>query len=125
MRDIEALVRSCPECEKHVTPSKEPLLQSTLPPWEKVASDLFELEGQMYLMVVDYYSRFIEVKKLGSTSSDSVIKGLKTLFSHYGIPAVMVSDNGLQYSSNEMEEFADHYGFSYITSSSITPKQMD
>ena len=45
-REVENFVRSCPECQKNTPPSKEPLMPSELPkhPWEKVASDLFELD---------------------------------------------------------------------------------
>ena len=88
----------------------ELLLQSPLPnhPWEKVTSDLFEFKG---ILVVDYYSRFIEVQKLTSTTSSAVITALKAIFSHHGIPSVLVSDNGPQYTSAEMKSFAAMYGF--------------
>ena len=41
----------------------EPLILSKLPdrPWQKVATDLFEYQKSQYLLVVDYYSRFIEL----------------------------------------------------------------
>ena len=92
-----------------------PLLQSPLPkhPWEKVASDIFEFKGTSYLLVVDYFSRFIEVQKLTSTA---VVTALKAIFSRYGVPSVVVSDNGPQYTSEEMKNFAAIYGFSQSTS---------
>ena len=73
--EIEALVKSCPVCQKMTPPSREPLLQSTFPdyPFERVSSDLFALKGVMYLLLVDYYSRYIEVNKVTSTTSASVI----------------------------------------------------
>jgi hypothetical protein len=42
-------------------------------PWQVVASDLFMLNGNTYLLVVDYYSRYPEVIKLQSTVSTSVL----------------------------------------------------
>ena len=44
------------------------MLTTPLPsyPWEQVAADLFELKHCNYLLVVDYYSRFVEVQKLTS-----------------------------------------------------------
>jgi hypothetical protein len=47
---------------------------------QKVASDLFELNGQMYLLVIDYFSRYFEIAKLFNTSSQSVINHLKSMF---------------------------------------------
>ena len=33
-------------------------------PWQKVGMDLFEWQILAYLIIVDYYSRFIEIAKL-------------------------------------------------------------
>ena len=110
--------------ENYTIPPKEPMLVSTLPsyPWEKVASDLFELKKGNYLLVVDYFSRYVEVMKLNSTTSSSIVKGLKSIFARHGIPAVLVSDNGPQYDSRELKEFAESYGFHHITSSPHYPQ---
>ena len=122
-REMENFVQSCPVCQKTTPPNREPLITTPLPsyPWERIAADLFELKGSMYLLVVDYYSRFVEVQKLNSTTSTSVITYLKSLFSRFGIPVEMVTDNGPQFSSNEMKEFSDSYGFRHITTSPHYP----
>ena len=70
-----------------------------------------------YLLLVDYYSRYIEVNKFTSTTSASVIIALKAAFFRYGIPSSMVSDNGPQYASHDMKQFAESYGFTHVTSS--------
>ena len=41
-------------------------------PWERIATDLFELNKQTYILFVDYYSRYPEVIKLNSITSTSV-----------------------------------------------------
>ena len=58
---------------------------------------MFVLKGATYLLVVDYYPRFPEVIQLRSTTSQSVINALKAVFTRYGIPETLVSDNGPQY----------------------------
>ena len=123
-QEIEDMVKSCSICQKNTPPAREPLLQSSLPdfPWERVATDLFELDGTTYLLLVDYYSRYIEVQKLTSLTSASVITAMKAVFSRHGIPTTVVSDNGPQYSSQEMREFAESYGFTHITSSPHYPQ---
>ena len=86
-------------------------------PWEKVASDLLEFKGKQYLLVVDYYSHYLEVIQLIATTSSSVISSMKSIFSRHGIPRTVVSDNGPQYNSAETKDFASSYGFNHATSS--------
>ena len=86
-------------------------------PWQKVGSDLFELKDGKYLLVVDYYSRFVEIAKRTSTTSTNVITHLKSVFARHGIPQVLISDNGPQYSAGAFEKFAKEYGFQHQTSS--------
>ena len=123
-KEMDNFVKSCPVCQKTANPNKEPLISTPLPshPWERVASDLFELKDSTYLLTVDYYSRFAEVQKLNSTTSSSVITHLKSIFARFGIPAEMVSDNGPQFSSQEMKEFSESYGFRHIKTSPHYPQ---
>ena len=83
-------------------------------PWEKVAADLCELNKTTYLLAVDYFSCFVEIQKLTSTTSTSIIIVLK---SQHGIPTTLVTDNGPQFISNEMSQFSSTYGFHHVTSS--------
>ena len=62
-KDLQEKVLNCPICCQHRMTKTEPLIPSRLPdrPWQKVATDLFEYQKSQYLLVVDYYSRFIEL----------------------------------------------------------------
>ena len=91
-------------------------------PWQKVGSDLFEWQQANYLLVVDYYSRFIEIARLNRTTTAEVVTHLKSIFARHGIPETLVSDNGPQYSSQEFSEFAREYEFRHITSSPYHPQ---
>ncbi len=92
---VAQMVQQCPECAKNSTPPKEPLLTSPLPDfsWQVIGTDLFELEGKQYLLIVDYFSRFPEVIQLKSTTSAAVISQLKSVFARHGIPETVQSDN--------------------------------
>ena len=123
-RDIENKVSKCLVCCKFQVQRSEPLIPSEMPdrPWQKVGSDLFELKNGKYLLVVDYYSRYIEIVKLSSTTSTNIITHLKAIFARHGIPQVFVSDNGPQYSADVFESFAKEYGFKHLTSSPKYPQ---
>ena len=60
---VGEMLQKCQICVRVVEPTREPLLPSTLPDyqWQVVGSDLFELQGKHYLLVVDYFSRYPEV----------------------------------------------------------------
>ena len=60
--------------------------------------------------------------QLTSTTSASVISALKSVFSRHGIPEIVRSNNGLQYSSIEFMSFASSYGFQHLTSSPKFPQ---
>ena len=123
-KEIKEMIRNCLECAKHSSPHAEPMIASSLPeyPWQKIASDLFYLDGITYLLVVDYFSRYPEIVQMKSTTSASVVSALRSIFSRHGVPEVLMTDNGPQYDCREMKEFATAYGFSHITSSPHFPQ---
>ena len=122
---IQEVVNSCELCAKDSHAPLEPLIPSQLPqrPWQKVASDLFELKGTSYLLVIDYFSRYVEMANLGrSTESVDIVKHLKSIFARHGIPEGVMSYNGPQYTASNFAQFADAYGFQHITSSPKFPQ---
>ena len=123
-KHIKYLIEHCSICIRKNSPNKEPLIPTNLPdyPWQKIGMDLFFMNGANYLVAVDYFSRYFETIKLKSTTSSSVIDALKSVFSRYGIPEIVISDNGPQYSSCEFADFAASYNFQHVTSSSLFPQ---
>ena len=95
---------TCVECCRNKYQNAEPLLPASFPklPWQKVASDLFVWKNSHYLLVIDYFSRYIEIAKLTPESTGYVIKHMKSIFARHGIPQELISDNGPQYSSREL-----------------------
>ncbi|KAL5479382.1 hypothetical protein EMCRGX_G022901 [Ephydatia muelleri] len=124
-KQILSTVQNCHICSQKNPLVVEPMISLDLPayPWQRVSSDLFEMKGNKYLLVVDSFSRYPEVIQLPSTTtSTKVISVLKSVFARHGIPEEFISDNGPQYSSQEMKEFALQYGFRHTTSSPHYPR---
>lgn len=105
---INDLVKQCDTCVKRSRPTKQPMIITQLPeyPWQRVGTDLFQLDGATFLIVIDYFSRYPEVMKLRGTTSSDVIELLKAIFSRHGIPETVISDNRPQFSSWEFRDFA-------------------
>ena len=83
-KQIAEKVGNCSVCEKE---RKYPLEALLLPdyPWQKVGMDLYELKGHTYLIIIDYYFRWIEVSLLQKTTSSTIVDTYKSVFSWNGI----------------------------------------
>ena len=73
-----------------------------------MAVDLFTLNNKDYLVTVDYFSNFIEVDRLSTTKSRSVIKELKQQFARHEIADILITDSCSQFLSEEIKEFSTH-----------------
>ena len=123
-KEIEDMVKNCRECCKYQIQHAQPMIPSRLPelPWQKVATDLFEWNKHTYLLIVDYYSRYIEIARLASLTALEVITHTKSIFARHGIPEVVISDNGPQYTAEVYRQFAKEYNFQHLTSSPYYPQ---
>ena len=118
--DLTEAVQRCNTCqESKPALHKEPMMTYPIPkqPWQVVASDCFEREGQHYLVLVDLYSDYIDVSQLPSLTTATLIKQLKQAFATHGVPAVLITDNGTNYDSHEFSKFVTAWEFSHVTSS--------
>ncbi|GFS11318.1 Pol polyprotein [Elysia marginata] len=111
-------------CEKTKIVPKEPLNPTPTPsyPWQRLGADLFEWKGRTYLLLVDYFSRWIEIALFNKTTTSSVIEHMKSIFAKFGIPETLISDNGPQFASKEFAQFTECYGILHKTSSPLHPE---
>lgn len=97
--EIKDVVSKCSVClELKNQQRKEPLMLHKVPkePWNKIGSDLFEIEGDHYLITADYYSEFFEINELGkSMTASKVIKCTKEHCARYEIPDELMSDKAM------------------------------
>ena len=124
-KQLGDMIQNCSVCTKERSNKAEPLIPSVLldRPWQKISIDLFELKGKLYLLCIDYFSRFAEVALLSkSTTATDVITHLKSWFARHGIPDKVLSDNGPQFQASEFAKFACDYGFKHEPSSPKHPQ---
>ena len=123
-RDIHDTVAKCPICLTHRHKNqKEPMIPHSIPdrPWQKLGSDVFEHKGKPYLVVVDYYSKFIETALMRDKTAGTIVTHMKSIFARHGIPDELISDN-MPYNSREFKQFATDWGFKLTTSSPTYPQ---
>ena len=121
--DIEKEIKACDICAKLQNDHAEPMISTQFDerPWKHLGSDLFFWKGHTYLLVICYYSRFIEIAKLRHSTAEEVIFHLKSMFSRHGLCDIFTSDNGPCYSGQAMQKFMQDYGIKHITSSPRYP----
>ena len=124
-KDIEKSVRQCNACqETQATPPVAPLNPSKWPsrPWARLHLDFAgPFQGKLFLIMIDAYSKWIEAVCTSSTSSTVVIEELRTVFSSFGLPETIVTDNGPGFTSGEFKEFLRGNGVRHITSAPYHP----
>ena len=83
---------------------------------------IFHFKNDSYLLIVNYTSRFPVVPKLMSTTVQQVASQMKLIFSEYGWPETIVSDNGPCYSAETFTKLMTDYSVNHITSSPHYPQ---
>ncbi|CAK1597918.1 unnamed protein product [Parnassius mnemosyne] len=119
-RDIERWIGSCATCASvRAAPPRDPPAPwpPSTAPWQRVHIDYMTVGQRVYLVIVDSYSKWIECLFMhNGTSSNALITKLKGVFSNFGIPNVLVSDNDVKINSLEFQTFSSSNGIKYMTS---------
>lgn len=132
-RDVEAMVRDCTAClvsGKMGPPTPPPLQPLTWPdkPWSHLQLDICgELRGvphhQRFLVVVyDLHSKWPEVTTVGSVTTRVITDFLEALFSRWGTPTTITTDNGPQFISAEFAAFLGERGIKHIRTALYHPE---
>jgi len=119
-KEIELLANQCKDCQNHAhMPPRAPVHPWMYPsrPWERVHVDFAgPFQGHMFFVVVDAYSKWLEVVVMSSTSAQATIDVLRDIFSRTGLPDQLHSDNGPQFIAEEFRVFMAMNGIVHTTS---------
>ena len=125
-KNIEDVVKSCQKCQINQSmPHQAPVhnWENTIMPWARVHIDYDgPYLGKMFFIIVDLYSKWIDVFPTSSSTSKSTIEKLRICFANHGIPQVCVSDNGSNFVSDEFKCFMELNGIRHITSALYHPR---
>ncbi len=110
-------MKECVQCQhtRH-SPQLAPLQPWEWPqqPWSSIHVDYAgPFEGKMFLLVVDAYSKWIEVAIVNSATSTVTIEKLRSLFATHGLTVKLVSDNDSVFTSHKFGDFLQRNGIQY------------
>ncbi|XP_055543277.1 uncharacterized protein K02A2.6-like [Wyeomyia smithii] len=125
---VEAYVKNCRGCILVAAPAApEPMKRRELPsaPWHHLAIDYLGPlpSGHYLLVVVDYFSRYIEVEVTKKTDSAETIKRLDPIFARFGNPFSITADNGRQFISEEFKDYCVSKDIKLIHTTPYWPQQ--
>ncbi|XP_055585173.1 uncharacterized protein K02A2.6-like [Uranotaenia lowii] len=128
--DVETFVKSCRSCVLVSAPDPPiPMIRKELPcrPWQDIAIDFLGPlpNGENLLVVVDYYSRYVEVSEMKNTTVSETIIVLTKIFSTFGLPSTIRADNGPQFNAGceEFKLFCQENGIQLINTIPYWPQQ--
>lgn len=123
--DLERRVKDCDRCQRpRNNPPPSPLLPWEFPhrPWERLHCDFAgPYEGKMFFILVDAFSKWMEVVPLATATSSTTIECLRPIFATHGLPEVLVTDNGSQFTSAEFQTFMQNNGVRHLRSAPYHP----
>ena len=124
-KEIEQKVKSCVPCQvSRSAPPSAPLQPWSWPdkPWSRLHLDYADpLENKMFLIVIDAYSKWLDVFPVSSATSEVIMVKLRILFATHGIPTFVVTDNASIFVSAEMKKFWQNNSIHHITSTPYHP----
>ena len=119
--DIKSIVNKCEKCLANCCHNqKEPYIPFDIPivAWKTVTTDQLVFQGKTCIVVMDLFSRFPVVSQLHGESMKLVLNALKDVFSHFGIPEIITSNNGPCYKSQEFNDFSAKFDIVHQTGAS-------
>lgn len=121
---IETVVSGCSICEKFGRANRrERMIPHPMPdrPFQKVGADIAEYGAKNFLILIDYFSKWIEIVPISRKHSGEIIKQFKCIFATHGIPEEIIADN-MPFGSFEFKRFAQSWNFKMTTSSPVYPQ---
>jgi hypothetical protein len=125
---VDAEVKGCIQCQATTVTSspREPLNMTEMPatPWINLCADFkgpFE-NGQYLLVIVDQHSRYPVVEKVSSLQHGTVINAFNRVFSMFGYPSEVTTDNGPPFQGKEFKEYAKRSGFKHRKITPLWPQ---
>ncbi|XP_055542934.1 uncharacterized protein K02A2.6-like [Wyeomyia smithii] len=121
---VDTFVRSCKPCKMTALPDKPNPIHRRIPtePWQDLAIDFKEgFPDDVSLLVV--VTRFIQIEPMKPATAQHVIMAFLKMFSAFGIPRSLTSDNGPQFRAAEFQNFCVSYGIHLNLTTPYWPEQ--
>jgi len=129
-KSVEDYVSTCSLCQIHKYSNKKPAgLMKSSPigaPWQSIYLDLMGPYPGVYkylLVIVDKFTKWVELFPLRNSRSQLIINRLEhQVFTRYGYPLTLTSDNGKNLIGKLMAALCSRWNIKHITTSPYHPQ---
>lgn len=131
---VTKYILKCSLCQAHKPVLLKPAgfmgtQRTATTPWEVVSADLMgpfpkSVDGNIHLLVVtDLFSKYVEIFPLKRAKAEDVVPLLELkIFLKYGVPRLLLFDNGGQFKCHLMNELCDKYNTTILFNYSHHPQ---
>ena len=124
-KEIEDKARHCSTCQynqNNLVSAPVHSWEYPASPWERLHVDFAgPFMGKMFFVVVDAFSKWIEVEAMNSSTAAATVKCLRKIYATHGLPQVVVSDNGPAFIRKEFKEFLKSNGIRHVLAAPYHP----
>lgn len=110
--DIERIIKACEHCaELRPDPPKAALVTwaNAAKPWSRIHVDFAgPMEKEYFFIITDAFSKWPEVFRTKTITAEFTIRKLREVFARFGLPEVVVSDAGTQFTSEVFKKFLNN-----------------
>ena len=134
LKDVTHFCKSCDACQREGKGKKippAPLVSVPLisDPWSRIAIDIVgplpvcpKSGNRFILTCMDLASHYPEAIPLKQHTAEEVANALAQIFSRYGFPEEILSDQGTEFTSELMQHFVYQFGITQIRCSPYHPE---
>lgn len=110
IKDVTNYINNCVICQKSKYERKPNEFKfQSIPigskPFEKIHLDTLSISREKFLTVIDTFSKFAQAYHIPGVNAINILDGLLTFISHYGLPQMIVCDNGNEFDNNNFKDF--------------------
>lgn len=126
--NVESFVKKCRGCQLvSAPPAPVPMQRKELPsePWQHLAIDFMGPlpSGHNLFVIVDYFSRYIEIEIMTKTDTGLAIDRMEVIFARFGLPLTITADNGSQFISEEIKLYCKTNNITFNNTMPYWPQQ--
>ena len=133
LKDAQAYVKTCDKCQRFSNLIKQPSEELTpmMAPWPfaewglDIMGPFPTIVRQLKFLVVciDYFTKWMEAEALATITEKNIQSFVwRNIICRYGIPRVIVSDNGKQFNNSAFRDFCSELGIKNHYSSPAHPQ---